>query len=55
MAGTANARSATGPSWVGAALDGNGAQLTFMHDLIKSVSVPVPPEETQSADSAKKN
>lgn len=37
------------------ALDGNGAQLTFTRESIKSVSVPVAPEETQSTDSAKKS
>ena len=37
------------------ALDGNGAQLTFTREAIKSVSVPVAPEETQSTDSAKKS
>jgi hypothetical protein len=36
-------------------LDGNGAQLSFARDAIKSVGVPIAPEETQSRDSAKKN
>jgi hypothetical protein len=42
-------------SQIDIALDGNGAQLTFARDSIKSVSVPVTPEPTQSSDSAKKN
>jgi hypothetical protein len=42
-------------SQIDIALDGNGAQLTFVPEAIKSVSVPVAPEETQSSDSAKKN
>ena len=42
-------------SQIDIALDGNGAQLTFARDSLKSVSVPVAPEETQSSDSAKKN
>jgi hypothetical protein len=37
------------------ALDGNGAQLSFTRDTIKSVTVPIAPEETQASDSAKKN
>ncbi len=35
-------------------LDG-GAQLSFTRDSIKSVDVPVAPEEPQGSDSAKKN
>ncbi len=42
-------------SQIDIALDGTGAQLTFLHDAIKTVSVPVTPEEAQSSDSAKKN
>jgi hypothetical protein len=42
-------------SQIDIALDGNGAQLTFVPEAIKSVSVPITPEQTQSADSAKKN
>ena len=42
-------------SQIDIALEGNGAQLTFARDSIKSVSVPVAPEETQSTDSAKKS
>ena len=42
-------------SQIDIALDGNGAQLTFVRDSIKSVTVPVAAEETQSTDSAKKS
>jgi hypothetical protein len=40
---------------IGIDLDGSGVQFTFERDSIKSVGVPIAPEETQSADSAKKN
>jgi hypothetical protein len=42
-------------SQIDIALDGNGAQLSFVPEAIKSLAVPVEPEETQSSDSAKKN
>jgi len=42
-------------SQIDIALDGNGAQLTFARDSIKSVSVPVAAEAPTSSDSAKKN
>jgi len=41
-------------SQIDIALDGNGAQLTFARDSLKSVSVPVT-ETSTSGDSAKKN
>ncbi len=40
---------------IGIELDGNGAQFTFERDSIKSVAVPLTSDDTQSANSAKKN
>ena len=37
------------------ALDGNGAQFSFLHDAIKSIGIPITPEPAPGDDSAKKN
>ncbi|MEP6485451.1 MAG: hypothetical protein ABJB01_13460 [Rudaea sp.] len=37
------------------ALDGSEAQFTFLRDAIKSIGVPLAPQETQGDGSAKKN